>query len=67
MSLLYIFGMIMAGIGAGTILFALGFVSAAVGGLVNAMIVLMCGPLIDKYLVKHDAPEEARPVPATAS
>ena len=41
--------------------------TAVVGGLVNAMIVLMCGPLIDKYLVKKGAPEDARPVEATAS
>lgn len=67
MSLLYYFGMIMAGVGAAAILFALGFVSAVVGGLVNAMIVLMCGPLIDKYLEKRGARKEARPVEATAS
>ncbi|MDQ2670539.1 MAG: hypothetical protein M3Y31_07915 [Gemmatimonadota bacterium] len=67
MSLLYYFGMVMAGVGAAAILFALAFVSAVVGGLVNAMIVLMCGPLIDKYLVKRGARQEARPVEATAS
>ena len=67
MSLLYYFGMFMAAVGAGAILFALGFVTAVVGGLVNAMILLMCGPLIDKYLVKQGAPEDARPVEATVS
>jgi hypothetical protein len=41
-----------AALGAGLILGALTFVSALIGGLVNAMIVLMCGPLIDRYLTR---------------
>jgi hypothetical protein len=41
-----------AALGAGLILGALTFVSALIGGLVNAMIVLMCGPLIDRYLAR---------------
>ena len=42
-----------ASIGAALILGALTFVSALIGGLVNAMIVLMCGPLIDRYLARR--------------
>jgi hypothetical protein len=45
--LLYWLGVLLAGIGATLILSALTFVSALIGVLVNAMIVLMCGPLID--------------------
>ena len=37
-----------ATIGASLILGALTFVSALIGVLVNAMIVLMCGPIIDR-------------------
>ena len=43
-----------AALGAGLILGALTFVSALIGGLVNAMIVLMCGPLIDRYLARKN-------------
>lgn len=64
--LLYYFGMVMAIIGAGAILSALAFVSAVIGGLVNAMIVLMCGPLIDAYLARRGARREGRPVATTA-
>jgi amino acid permease len=42
-----------ASIGAALILGALTFVSALIGGLVNAMIVLMCGPLIDRLLARR--------------
>lgn len=42
--------MVFAGIGAGAILFALTFVSLVIGGLVNAMIVLMAGPLVDRFV-----------------
>lgn len=42
--------MIFAGFGAGAILFALTFVSLVIGGLVNAMIVLMAGPLVDRLV-----------------
>ena len=42
-----------AALGASLILGALTFVSARIGGLVNAMIVLMCGPLIDRYLARR--------------
>lgn len=51
--MLYWLGVILAAIGATLILGALTFVSALIGGLVNAMIVLMCGPLIDNLLAKR--------------
>jgi hypothetical protein len=44
---MYWIGVLLAGIGASLILGALTFVSALIGVLVNAMIVLMCGPIID--------------------
>ncbi|CAN5829079.1 hypothetical protein BH24GEM1_BH24GEM1_14160 [soil metagenome] len=43
----YWIGVILATIGASLILGALAFVSALIGVLINAMIVLMCGPIID--------------------
>jgi hypothetical protein len=46
------FGMIFAGIGASAIIGALTLVTLVVGGLVNAMIILMAGPVIDKLLGK---------------
>jgi hypothetical protein len=46
-------GVLLATIGAGLILTALAFVSAVIGGLVNAMIVLMCGPLIDNVVARR--------------
>jgi hypothetical protein len=46
-------GVILASIGAALILGALTFVSALIGGLINAMIVLMCGPLIDRMLARR--------------
>lgn len=51
--MLYWLGVVLATIGATLILSALTFVSALIGGLVNAMIVLMCGPLIDNMLAKR--------------
>jgi hypothetical protein len=47
--------MIFAGIGASAIIGALGLVSLVIGGLVNAMILLMAGPLVDKVLGKKAA------------
>jgi len=44
------FGVIFAALGAGMILFALVFVSLLVGGLVNGMVVLISGPVVDKLL-----------------
>jgi hypothetical protein len=42
-------GVLLATIGA-----SLTYVSALIGVLVNAMIVLMCGPLIDRVLSRRD-------------
>ena len=44
------FAVIFAALGAGMILFALVFVSLLVGGLVNGMVVLISGPVVDKLL-----------------
>jgi hypothetical protein len=41
-----------AALGAGMILFALVFVSLLVGGLVNGMVVLISGPVLDRFLDK---------------
>jgi hypothetical protein len=46
-------GILLASIGATLILGALTFVSALIGGLINAMIVLMCGPLIDRMVARR--------------
>jgi hypothetical protein len=46
-------GVLLATIGASLIIGALTFVSALIGGLVNAMIVLMCGPIIDRLLARR--------------
>lgn len=50
---MYWIGVLLATIGASLILGALTFVSALIGVLVNAMIVLMCGPLIDGVLARR--------------
>lgn len=47
---MYWFGVLFAAIGAGAILAALTFVSALVGVLITAMIVLFAGPVIDRLL-----------------
>lgn len=46
-------GVLLATIGATLILSALAFVSTLIGGLINAMIVLVCGPLIDRVLARQ--------------
>jgi hypothetical protein len=51
--MLYWLGVLLAGIGATLILSALAFVSALVGVLTNLMIVLMCGPIIDRVLARR--------------
>lgn len=51
--LLYWLGVLLAGIGATLILSALTFVSLLIGVVVNAMIVLMAGPVIDNILAKR--------------
>jgi hypothetical protein len=48
--MLYWFGMLFAIIGAGAILFALTFVTLVIGGLVNGMVALMAGPVIDRVV-----------------
>lgn len=45
-----IFGIVFATLGAGMILFALTYVSLMVGGLVNMMVVLISGPVVDRLL-----------------
>jgi ABC-type microcin C transport system permease subunit YejE len=47
--------MVLAGVGAGMILLALAFVSALIGVLVNAMIALFAGPVIDRVLARKSA------------
>ncbi len=47
--------MVLAGVGAGMILLALTFVSALIGVLVNAMIALFAGPVIDRVLARKTA------------
>ena len=51
-----IFGIVFATLGAGMILFALTYVTLVVGGLVNGMVVLMAGPLVDRLLAKKRHP-----------
>jgi multisubunit Na+/H+ antiporter MnhG subunit len=51
--MVYWLGVLLATIGASLILFALAFVSTLVGVLVNAMIVLMLGPVIDSVLARR--------------
>jgi hypothetical protein len=46
-------GVLLACIGAALILGALTYVSLLIGGLINGMIVLMCGPLIDRMLARR--------------
>ena len=47
-----LFGVIFAALGAGMILFALTYVTLLVGAIVNAMVVLMSGPLIDRLAAR---------------
>ena len=49
----YWIGVLLATIGATLILSALTFVSTLVGVLINAMIVLVSGPLIDRVLARR--------------
>jgi hypothetical protein len=46
--------LLLASTGAALILGALTFVSALIGGLITAMIVLMCGPLIDRMIARRN-------------
>lgn len=51
----HVLQLIFAGIGATLILGALTFVTLLIGGLVNGMVVLLSGPLIDKMIEKRKA------------
>jgi len=51
---------IFAGIGAALILFALTFVTLLVGALVNAMVVLIAGPVMDR-IFKDSVPAGSQP------
>ena len=50
---MYWMGVLLATIGAGLILGALTFVSTLIGVVVNAMIVLMAGPLVDRAIARR--------------
>jgi hypothetical protein len=50
---MYWFGVLFASIGAVLIIGALAYVSLLIGVLVHFMIVLMSGPLIDKFLARR--------------
>ena len=50
---MYWFGVLFAAIGAGAILFALKFVSLLIGAVVNAMAVLIAGPVMDRLLTRR--------------
>jgi hypothetical protein len=50
---MYWLGVLLATIGAALILGALTFVSALIGGVINAMIVLMAGPIVDKVVARR--------------
>jgi hypothetical protein len=47
------FGILFASIGAALILGALTYVSLLIGVLINFMVVLMSGPLIDRFIVRR--------------
>jgi hypothetical protein len=49
----YWIGVLLATIGATLILGALAFVSTLIGGIINAMIVIVSGPLIDRVLARR--------------
>lgn len=49
----YWIGVVLATIGASLILGALTYVSLLIGLVINAMVVLMCGPIIDRIAGKR--------------
>ncbi|HEX3234748.1 MAG TPA: hypothetical protein VHR41_11170 [Gemmatimonadales bacterium] len=51
--MMYWLGVLLATIGAALILGALTFVSALIGGVINAMIVLIAGPIIDTIVARR--------------
>jgi len=57
---MYWIGVLLATIGATLILSALAFVSTLVGVLINAMIVLVSGPLIDRMMARRGRAAGAR-------
>ena len=52
---MHVLELIFAAIGAILILGALTYVSLLIGGLVNGMVVLLSGPIIDKMIEKRKA------------
>ena len=48
------FVLLFASVGAALILGALTFVSTLIGVLITSMIVLMCGPIIDRLLARRN-------------
>ena len=56
----YWIGVLLATIGATLILSALAFVSTLVGVLINAMIVIVSGPLIDRFAARGSRTAPAR-------
>jgi hypothetical protein len=56
----YWIGVLLATIGATLILGALTFVSTLIGVLINAMIVLVSGPLIDRLMARRGGAAAAR-------
>lgn len=56
----YWLGVLLASIGATLILSALAFVSTLVGVLINCMILLISGPLVDRMLARRGRPAAAR-------
>jgi hypothetical protein len=56
----YWLGVLLASIGATLILSALAYVSTLVGVLINAMIVIVSGPLIDRLLARRGRPATSR-------
>lgn len=51
--------MLGAALGAGLILTALTFVTLLIGALVNAMVILMAGPVIDRFVKDKGEPAQA--------
>lgn len=51
--------MLGAALGAGLILTALTFVTLLIGALVNAMVILMAGPVIDRFVKEKGEPAQA--------
>ena len=59
--MLYWLGVLLATIGAALILGALTFVSTLIGGVVNAMILLMAGPIVDNILARREGATKRGP------